>query len=102
MGDFFKSLNFNYFNNTTSNSVGDEGGNGAGAGGGAAASGVSTVNTGSLDNDYVGQIVDIAGQRLRTKCVIAEGIIKLRGIKSHTHELVQKKKKNLCGYFPHY
>lgn len=75
MGDFFKSLNFNYFNNTTSNSVGDEGGNGAGAGGGGAAAsgGASTVNTGRLDNDYVGQIIDIAGQRLRTKCVIAEG-----------------------------
>ncbi|XP_034117505.1 cyclin-G-associated kinase [Drosophila albomicans] len=70
MGDFFKSLNFNYFNNTTSSSsVGDDGGSG---GGGASASG-TTINSGSLDNDYVGQFVEIAGQRLRTKCVIAEG-----------------------------
>lgn len=69
MGDFFKSLNFNYFNNTTSTNVADEGVNG----GGGSVSG-ATVNTGSLDNDYVGQFVEIGEQKLRTKCVIAEGI----------------------------
>ncbi|KAM8707179.1 hypothetical protein ACLKA7_011299 [Drosophila subpalustris] len=70
MGDFFKSLNFNYFNNTTTSNVcGDDGVNGGGGGG---ASG-STVNSGSLDNDYVGQFVEIGGQKLRAKCVIAEG-----------------------------
>ncbi|EDV92666.1 cyclin-G-associated kinase [Drosophila grimshawi] len=67
MGDFFKSLNFNYFNTTTSSS--DDAG-GSGGGGGASS---ATVNSGSLDNDYVGQFVEISGQKLRTKCVIAEG-----------------------------
>ncbi|XP_034485257.1 cyclin-G-associated kinase [Drosophila innubila] len=72
MGDFFKSLNFNYFNNTTSSNVGDDVLNGSGGGGGGGVSG-STVNSGSLDNDYVGQFVEIGGQKLRANCVIAEG-----------------------------
>lgn len=63
MGDFFKSLNFNYFNTTS-----DAGGNGGGGG-----STNATVNSGSMDNDYVGQYVEISGLKLRTKCVIAEG-----------------------------
>ncbi|XP_023165269.2 cyclin-G-associated kinase [Drosophila hydei] len=65
MGDFFKSLNFNYFNTTSS--LVDAGGNGGGG------STSTTVNSGSMDNDYVGQYVEIAGLKLRTKCVIAEG-----------------------------
>lgn len=66
MGDFFKSLNFNYFNTTSS--LVDAGGNGGGG------STSTTVNSGSMDNDYVGQYVEIAGLKLRTKCVIAEGL----------------------------
>ncbi|ALC46161.1 aux [Drosophila busckii] len=72
MGDFFKSLNFNYFNSNPSatNNIADVAGGNNNSNN--VASG-ATINSGSLDNDYVGQYVDIAGQKLRIKCVIAEG-----------------------------
>jgi len=63
MGEFFKSLNFNYF----SSSDGAPSANGAAGGGAAGALGSR------LDNDFVGQVVEVAGHRLRIKCVIAEG-----------------------------
>ncbi|KAH8354556.1 hypothetical protein KR084_011691 [Drosophila pseudotakahashii] len=63
MGEFFKSLNFNYF----SSSEGAPSANGAAGGVAAGALG------GRLDNDFVGQVVEVAGHRLRIKCVIAEG-----------------------------
>lgn len=85
MGDFFKSLNFNYFNNTTSSNVGGDVVNGGGGGG---VSG-STFNSGSLDNDYVGQFVEIGEQKLRVNCVIAEGI-----------KYKQNKKKKLHLFHP--
>ncbi|KAH8385118.1 hypothetical protein KR200_005673 [Drosophila serrata] len=67
MGDFFKSLNLNYFTSSEGSSPAANGSAGGGAGGGGAASG------GRLDNDYVGQSLEVGGHRLRTKCVIAEG-----------------------------
>ncbi|XP_016990023.1 cyclin-G-associated kinase [Drosophila rhopaloa] len=67
MGEFFKSLNFNYF----SSSEGSPSANGAAGGGGAG--GAAGALGGRLDNDFVGQVVEVAGHRLRIKCVIAEG-----------------------------
>lgn len=67
MGDFFKSLNFNYFSSadgsTSANGAAGIVGGGGGSGGGGA----------PTDNSYVGQNVEVSGHRLRTKCVIAEG-----------------------------
>ncbi|XP_030369929.1 cyclin-G-associated kinase [Scaptodrosophila lebanonensis] len=59
MGEFFKSA-LGYFNTTSP--IVDLAGNGA-----------TTTSSASLDNDYVGQFMEIAGHKLRTKCVIAEG-----------------------------
>ncbi|XP_052836090.1 cyclin-G-associated kinase isoform X2 [Drosophila gunungcola] len=69
MGEFFKSLNFNYF----SSSEGSPSANGAAGGGGGGAAAGAGVLGGRLDNDFVGQVVEVAGHRLRIKCVIAEG-----------------------------
>ncbi|BFF88896.1 cyclin-G-associated kinase [Drosophila madeirensis] len=63
MGEFFKSLNFSYFNTSDGSTAAN------GAAGGAAAA----TNSGRLDNEYVGQLVEVGGHKLRTKCVIAEG-----------------------------
>ncbi|XP_023034608.1 cyclin-G-associated kinase [Drosophila willistoni] len=62
MGEFFKSLNFNYFNPTNSSNASD-----------ASASVTEAAGGVNLDNEYVGQVVDVAGHRLRIKSVIAEG-----------------------------
>jgi len=59
MGEFFKSLNLNYFSSSEVN--------------GAAGNGAPGALGGRLDNDFVGQVVEVAGHRLRIKCVIAEG-----------------------------
>ncbi|XP_039489806.1 cyclin-G-associated kinase [Drosophila santomea] len=58
MSEFFKSLNFNYFSSEANETAG---------GGAPGALG------GRLDNDFVGQFVEVAGHRLCIKCVIAEG-----------------------------
>ncbi|XP_033164964.1 cyclin-G-associated kinase [Drosophila mauritiana] len=59
MGEFFKSLNLNYFSSSEAS--------------GAAGNGAPGALGGRLDNDFVGQVVEVAGHRLRIKCVIAEG-----------------------------
>ncbi|EDV47744.1 cyclin-G-associated kinase [Drosophila erecta] len=59
MSEFFKSLNFNYFSSSEANET--------------AGSGAAGTPGGRLDNDFVGQVVEVAGHRLRIKCVIAEG-----------------------------
>ncbi|KAH8335658.1 hypothetical protein KR074_008577 [Drosophila pseudoananassae] len=66
MGDFFKSLNFNYFSSADGSSTAANGAAGI-VGGGGGGGGAPT------DNSYVGQNVEVSGHRLRTKCVIAEG-----------------------------
>ncbi|XP_043652717.1 cyclin-G-associated kinase [Drosophila teissieri] len=59
MSEFFKSLNLNYFSSSEASESAEGGAPGA--------------LGGRLDNDFVGQFVEVAGHRLCIKCVIAEG-----------------------------
>lgn len=67
MGEFFKSLNLNYFTSSEGSPAAN------GSTGGLAGGGAGAAIAARLDNDYVGQSLEVGGHKLRTKCVIAEG-----------------------------